>query len=141
MDLLLWRGYKVYSYDEDNGIDYVGDFLEKLAIVDEKETRQITRYFIERLEKGIGLPSEWTRGQNPKLKDLGKKVKKNKNLWEYRGKSKSKKLLIRIYFGADKPNKKIVLLDAHFKKDNKHQKRELETVRKRWQRYKEGVRK
>lgn len=139
MELFLWKDYEVYFYDEDNGTNYVRDFLDELVNEDLKIAHEIERYFIERLEKGIGIQMEWTRGKNPKLKDLGKKVKKNKNLWEYRNKSTTTKRLIRIYFGVDKSTKKIILLDAHFKENNAHQNRELETVRKRWKQYKEGV--
>ncbi len=30
MELFLWKGYKVYFYDEDNGTNYVEEFLDIL---------------------------------------------------------------------------------------------------------------
>ncbi|MCW1300785.1 MAG: hypothetical protein OH363_05795 [Candidatus Parvarchaeota archaeon] len=60
----------------------------------------------------------------PKLKQL----KNNKGLWEYRDKSTRVKKLIRIYFGVDEGNKEIIVIDANYKQDDKHQSKELNNI-------------
>ncbi len=84
----MWKGYKVYFYDEDNGTNYVEKFLESLSYKDADEAAKIILYFFEPLQKGKGLPMEWAHGKNPKLKSLNKK---NEDLWEYRDKSRLSK--------------------------------------------------
>ncbi len=133
MALLLWKEYEVYFYDEDKETDYVGDFLERLAVEDIDKMHEIFRFFLERLGKGIGIPIEWTKGKNPKLKHL------EGDLWEYRDRSNKTKRLIRMYFGVEKREKRIIFLGAHFKEDKKEQERELHTIRERWKKYKKKV--
>ncbi len=40
-EILLWSNYKIYFYDEDNGTDYVGDFMDELADEDEEKVSEI----------------------------------------------------------------------------------------------------
>ena len=41
MELFLWKGYKVYFYDEDNGTNYVEEFLKSLSYKDADEAAKI----------------------------------------------------------------------------------------------------
>ena len=127
--MLLWRGYKIYFYDEEDGRDYVGEFLEDLAKEDPELTVYIMETFFERIENGVGIPYEWTKGKNPTLKKL------QDDLWEYRESSKKLRKMIRIYFGADDKAKTIVFVNAHFKKGDKDQSREIRTALRRFRDY------
>ncbi len=129
MDIFLWENYGIYFYDEDDGTDYVGDFMEELTKSDPEKALEIFQDFFEKIKNGIGLPIEYARGYR-KLKDL------RGDLWEYREKSQKIKRLIRIYFGIDKENKIIILLGGQFKHDDKEQRRELTIIRKRFDTYK-----
>ncbi len=128
--MLLWREYKIYFYDEEDGRDYVGEFLESLAKEDPEQAVCIVETFFERIENGVGIPYEWAKGKNPTLKKL------QDNLWEYRERSKKLRKTIRIYFGVDGEAKTIVFVNAHFKKGDKDQSREIQTALRRFRDYK-----
>lgn len=130
--LLLWRGYRIYFYDEEDGRDYVGDFMDKLAQKDPQTACEIFSGFFERIEKGTGLPEEWAKGKNPRLKKI------QNDFWEYRHRSKRLRKIVRIYFGVDEKARTIILLNAHFKKGKKDQDREVATALKRFNKYKCG---
>jgi len=128
-EIFLWEKYDIYSYDEDDESDYVGDFMEELNRKDPDKATEIFQDFFEKIKNGIGVPVDWSHS--------GKKLKKlQENLWEYRDRSPKIRCLIRIYFGIDEKNRKIILLDGQLKHDNKDQRRKIETVEKRWNAYK-----
>lgn len=132
-EILLWSNYKIYFYDEDNGTDYVGDFMNELADEDEEKASEIFLGFFERIENGIGIPSEWKSKKVKKL-NLNKNVDE---IWEYRDKSSKNQKLIRIYFGICKKRKILVFLDGHFKENNEKQKRKIDgKIVERWKDFK-----
>ena len=95
MGLVLWLGYSIYFYDEEDGRDYVGDFIDSLARQDGRVAAEIMNLLFRRLSNGEGIPVEWTKGSRPKVKTLS-----NRDIFEYRGRSSKLRKEIRVYFGC-----------------------------------------
>lgn len=129
-ELLLWKDYSVYLYDEDTNRDYVGDFIQELAKSDPSTTENIVN-IIERLLGGKGLQAEMLKGKKPKIK----KVEQGDKLYELREHSSKLRKQLRIYFSVDSKNKKIVFLNACFKSDDKRQDKDIKLAVSRYQKY------
>ncbi|HQQ49507.1 MAG TPA: type II toxin-antitoxin system RelE/ParE family toxin, partial [Methanofastidiosum sp.] len=123
-ELLLWKDYSVYLYDEAIARDYVGEFVNDLAELDLAKANYIFQDIIEKLQEGKGLPAEMLKGKKPKIK----KVEQGDKLYELREYSTQLRKQIRIYFLIDSNNKKVVFLNACFKSDNKKQDRDIKVA-------------
>ena len=130
MGLVLWLGYSIYFYDEEDGRDYVGDFIDSLARQDGRIAAEIVNLLFRRLNNGEGIPVEWTKGSRPKVKPLS-----NREMFEYRGRSSKLKKEIRVYFGVHRSSKTIVFVEASFKTSNAEQKRHIEVAESRFRTY------
>lgn len=130
MGLVLWLGYGIYFYDEEDGRDYVGDFIDSLARQDGRIAAEIMNLLFRRLNNGEGIPVEWTKGSRPKVKPLS-----NRDIFEYRGRSSKLRKEIRVYFGVHRSSKTIVFVEANFKTSNAEQKRHIEVAENRFRTY------
>ncbi len=130
-ELLLWKDYSVYLYDEAIARDYVGEFVNDLAELDLAKANYIFQDIIEKLQEGKGLPAEMLKGKKPKIK----KVEQGDKLYELREYSTQLRKQIRIYFLIDSNNKKVVFLNACFKSDNKKQDRDIKVAISRQREY------
>ena len=127
MGLVLWLGYSIYFYDEEDGRDDVGDFIDSLARQDGRVAAEIMNLLFRRLSNGEGIPVEWTKGSRPKVKTLS-----NRDIFEYRGRSSKLRKEIRVYFGVHRPSKTIVFVEASFKTSDAEQKRHIEISESRF---------
>lgn len=127
----IWVGYTVYFYDEDNGKNYFKQFLSEVEPY-ENLYHSVLRflYLIELVDNGKGIETEIIKTTE------FKKLKGYEALWEYRIKDGKSKKLVRIYFGVLEELKKIVILNAHFKSNDKDQEREIKVAEERYKRYK-----
>ncbi len=130
MGLVLWLEYGIYFYDEEDGRDYVGDFIDSLAWQDGRIAAEIVNLLFRRLNKGEGIPIEWTKGSRPKIKPIS-----NRDIFEYRGRSSRLRKEIRVYFGVHRSSKTIVFLEANFKTNNAEQNRHIEVAESRFRIY------
>ncbi len=130
MGLVLWLGYGIYFYDEEDGRDYVGDFIDSLARQDRRIAAEIVNLLFRRLNNGEGIPIEWTKGSRPKIKPLS-----NRDIFEYRGRSSKLRKEIRVYFGVHRLSKTIVFVEANFKTNNAEQNRHIEVAESRFRTY------
>ena len=129
-ELLVWKGFSVYLFDEAIGRDYVGDFIQELAKSDPSTVENIV-YFVERLQKRKGLQAEMLKGKKPKIKEIALGNK----LYEFREFSSCLKKHIRVYFSIDEKRKRVVFLSACFKSDNKKQDRDIKVAISRQKEY------
>ncbi len=60
MELVRWKNYSVYSFDEEGGNDYVGDFIDTLYEKDSATAARILNLFIKRLAEGKESPRSVT---------------------------------------------------------------------------------
>ena len=130
-ELLLWKDYSVYLYDEAIARDYVGEFVNDLAELDLAKANYIFQDIIEKLQEGKGLPAEMLKGKKPKIK----KVEQGDKLYELREYSTQLRKQIRIYFSIDSNNKKVVFLNACFKSDDTRQDKDIKLAISRYQKY------
>jgi N-glycosylase/DNA lyase len=130
MELVLWLGYSIYFYDEEDGRDYVGNFIDSLANQDGRIALEIVNLLFRRLSNGEGVPVEWTKGIRPKVKPLS-----NRDIFEYRRRSSKLRKEIRVYFGVHRSSKTIVFVEASFKTSNAEQKRHIELAERRFRTY------
>ena len=129
-ELLLWKGFSVYLFDEDIGRDYVEDFFLELAKSDASTAENIVN-FIEKFREGKGVPSEMIKGKKPKIKEIALGNK----LYEFREFSTGLKKHIGVYFSIDDKRKRVVFLSACFKSDNKKQDRDIKVAISRQKEY------
>ena len=129
-ELLLWKDYSVYLYDEAIGRVYIGDFILELAKSDASTAENIVN-FIEKFQEGKGLPLEMIKGKKPKIKEIALGNK----LYEFREFSSCLKKHIRVYFSIDDKRKRVVFLSACFKSDNKKQDRDIKVAISRQKEY------
>lgn len=59
MELVRWENYSVYFFDEDDGSNYVGDFIYNLYKSDREAAERILKLFFERLGEGRGVTQEF----------------------------------------------------------------------------------
>ena len=130
-ELLLWKDYSVYLYDEAIGRVYVGEFLNDLAELDLAKANYIFLDIIEKLQEGKGLQAEMLKGKKPKIK----KVEQGDKLYELREYSSKLRKQLRIYFSVDSKNKKVVFLNACFKSDDTRQDKDIKLAISRYQKY------
>lgn len=130
-DRALWVGYSVYFYDEDNGKNYFKRFLSEAESY-ESLYRSILNflYLMELVDNGKGIEPEIITANE------FKKLRSHEYLWEYRIKDGKSKKLVRIYFAVLEDLKIIVILNAHFKSNDKDQEREIKVAEERYKRYK-----
>ncbi|NLT45761.1 MAG: hypothetical protein GXX80_09685 [Thermotogaceae bacterium] len=127
MELVRWENYSVYFFDEDDGSDYVGDFIDNLYRSDIQTAERILKLFFKRLSEGKGITQE---GYDKHITSLTAS-----DIFEYRDKSTLLKKQIRIYFGVHRKTKTIVFVCAGFKKSKAEQSRDIETAQRRYKRY------
>jgi N-glycosylase/DNA lyase len=127
MDLVRWKDYKVYFFDEDDGSNYVGDFIDNLYRSDIQTAERILKLFIKRLSEGKGITQECYDEHITSLTVS--------DIFEYKDRSATLRNQIRIYFGAHRKTKTIVFVCAGFKKSKAEQNRDIETAQKRYKRY------
>jgi hypothetical protein len=129
-ELLLWKDYSVYLFDEDINRDFVGGFILELVKSDPSTAENIVN-IIERLQGGKGLQVEMIKGKKPKIK----KVEQGDKLYELREYSSKLRKHLRVYFSVDSKNKKVVFLNACFKSDDKRQNKDIKVALSRYQEY------
>jgi len=127
MELVRWENYSVYFFDEDDGSNYVGDFIYNLYKSDREAAERILKLFFKRLGEGRGVTQEFIVKH---IKDIS-----SMDIFEYKDKSTLLKKQIRIYFGAHRKTKTIVFVCAGFKKGKAEQSRDIETAHRRYKRY------
>lgn len=128
MSKWLWENYTIYFFDEDNGKNYIKDFFILLAKRDADKVAQIFKEFFDRIEEGIGISSDYFKSK--RIKHL-----KNEIFYEFREKSLILKKPIRIYFYPDVERKRIIVLNAVFKENNKTQHKDIDLSRRRLKLY------
>lgn len=129
-ELLLWKDFSVYLFDEDINRNFVGDFIEELVKSDPSTVENIVN-IIERLQGGKGLQAEMLKGKKPKIK----KVEQGDKLYELREYSSKLRKHLRVYFSIDSKNEKVVFLNACFKSDNTRQDKDIKLAISRYQKY------
>ncbi|QTA38515.1 type II toxin-antitoxin system RelE/ParE family toxin [Thermosipho ferrireducens] len=130
MGQFYWKSYKLYYFDEDNGKNYVLEFLETIAENDKAIVIDFLTNFADKIDEGKGIPSEMFE------QEIIKKLESSSGrLYEYRARSKKLRKVIRIYFGVVKQHKIIVLLSGHFKKGKNEQQKEINDAEKRLKRF------
>lgn len=127
MELVRWKNYSVYFFDEERSNDYVGDFIDTLYEKDSATAARILNLFIKRLAEGKGVTQEC---YDQHLKGIA-----SFDIFEYRDKSTLLKKQIRIYFGAHGQTKTLVFVCAGFKGSKAEQKRDIDTAKQRYMRY------
>ena len=130
-ELLLWKGFSVYLFDEDINRDYVGGFLDELTKSDAHTATHIFLDVIEKIREGKGLQAEMLKGKKPKIK----KVEQGDKLYELREYSSKLRKHLRVYFSIDSNNKKVVFLNACFKSDDTRQDKDIKLAISRYKKY------
>lgn len=130
-ELLLWKDFSIYLFDEGTNRDYVGDFLDSLTESDVHTAIHIFQNVIEKIREGKGLQAEMLQGKKPKIKKLALGDK----LYELREYSTKLRKQIRVYFSIDSNNKKVVFLNACFKSDDTRQDKDIKLAISRYQKY------